>query len=237
MFVFILLISSVLCGVQNLSASGTAESSEQTVTVTGRGSVSAAPDIVSLNLGVQSSNSDLNTAIEDNNLRIKKIIDVMRIFNVPESDYSASNFSVYYQPPFNSGTGMTEGVYNVNNNIFIKIKNISLIGEFIQQALNAGANQFYGLDYGIGNTEPLLKKARKLAVDNALALAEETAAYAGLRVGKIISIEETAGYGPGFLYGPMQGEGIWPPPGSNSIITTPSEKSIEVMMKIRVSMK
>ena len=230
--IIILLISAALITIQNTFAEGQKESLQRTITVNGTGAVAAAPDTVRLNLGVQSMNRDLNTAIDDNDRRINAIIEVIRDYGIDENDFNTSNFSVYYQQPYNPETSPEEGVYNVNNNIFIELQNISEIGDFIEDALSAGANQFYGLEYSIKDSEPLIKEARKLAIEDAVALAEETAGYAGLTIGDIISIQEEPYYGA-----PLFAEGLGGVKRSNSLITVPGEKTIEKHVTLKIELK
>ena len=168
----------------------------------------------------------------DNNGRINRIIGVIEKYGIPETDYQSSNFSVYYQQPYGD-MQPSEGNYNVNNNIFVEIKNIDVIGNFIQDALNAGANQFYGLEYAISNPEPLLKEARKLAIEKALELGAETAGYAGLETGEVLSIEETPYYGGGPLYAAEMSAGR----SSNGITTVPGEKKIEIRVTLKLKLK
>ncbi|MDC7126728.1 MAG: SIMPL domain-containing protein, partial [Spirochaetales bacterium] len=76
--IFILFIYLIILGTQVVFASDSNNENPRTITITGHGSASAAPDIVRLNLGVESYNSDLNMAITDNNDRINKIISVIK---------------------------------------------------------------------------------------------------------------------------------------------------------------
>ncbi len=227
--VFLLIISSFFFAVQSAAAEGEIEIPQRSITVRGEGSVSAAPDIVRLNLGVQSMNSNLSAAIEDNNSRINLIIEVIEKYEIDAADFSTSNFSVYYQQPYNPEQSPENGVYNVNNNIFITLRDIEKIGNFIQDALDAGANQFYGLEYAVSEPDPLRKDARKLAVEDAKTLALETAEMAGVSLGRIISIEETPWYG-GM---PMYSEGFGGLKTSNSLITAPGEKIIDAQVTVK----
>ncbi|MDC7227832.1 MAG: SIMPL domain-containing protein [Spirochaetales bacterium] len=227
----IVIIAAVFISTQNVIAEGRAEYENRGITVRGIGEISAAPDVVRLTLGVQSMNADLNVAINDNNSRIDRIINVIQDYGIPESAYRTSNFSVYYQQPYNNGMTPDNGTYNVNNSIFVELSNIELIGGFIEDALNAGANQFYGLEYAISNPEPLMKEARRLAIENALELAGETAGYAGLSIGNIISMEEQA-YGSG----PMYAAEMSAARGANSIVA-PNQKTIQVQVTIRLELE
>ncbi len=226
----LMILAAVFFAAQAVSAEGQHEDGQRIITVTGTGKVSAAPDVVRLNLGVQSVNSDLNSAIEDNNTRIADIISVIEEYGIPSADFRTSNFSVYYQQPY--GDSNTAGTYNVNNSIFVEMKDIDRIGNFIEDALGAGANQFYGLDYAISDPEPLMKKARELAVKNAIELADETAGYADLAIGKIISMEEMQNYAGGPVYVAEMSMAR----GSNSI-AAPTEKTIQVQITIKIELK
>ena len=204
----------------------------RSITVRGIGSVAAAPNIVRLNLGVQSFNKDLTLAIADNNDRIDRLITVIEGYGIPETDYRTSNFSVFYQQPYSPEKAPEDGTYNVNNNIFIELEELENIGEFIQNALQAGANQFYGLEYTVSEPEQYVSEARRLAIDNALELAEETAGFAGLATGEIISIEEQQSYNGGPMYAMEMSAGR----GANSIVT-PSEKLIQVFITLEIELK
>ena len=231
-FYMSVILIGFLLSIQAVFSEGELEQTERSITVRGVGSFAAAPDTVRLNLGVQSMNKDLNAAIDDNNRRIKAVIEIIRAYKIPDTDFSTSNFSVYYQQPYNPESSPEDGIYNVNNNIFIELQDIDKIGSFIEQALSAGANQFYGLEYSIRDSEPLKKEARKLAIENALKLAEETASYANLSLGEIISIEEAPWYG-----GAMYAEGYGGMSNSNSLITVPGEKKIETQVTLVIELE
>ncbi|MBI9105753.1 MAG: SIMPL domain-containing protein [Spirochaetales bacterium] len=229
----LLIIAALSTTVQNVYSEGSMEHPVKTVTVKGLGRVSAAPDIVRLNLGVQSFDSNLSSAIADNNSRMAGIMVVLKKYSIPESDYRTSNFSVYYQPPYGAENSQEEGTYHVNNNIFVEFNDIDQIGGFIDEALSAGANMFYGLDYGIKNTENLIKEARKLAVLNAIELADEMAETAGVTTTGIISIEELQYYGGDLIFSADMGART----GSNSITTIPGKKPIEVQVQLVIGIK
>ena len=220
-------------GLQTIAAEGQMEEPQATITVRGTGSVAAAPDVVRLNLGVQTMHKDLSIAITDNENRIKAVIGVINEYGISETDYSTSNFSVYYQQPYGQDSRPEDGTYNVNNNIYIEVTDIEKIGGFIQDALSAGANQFYGLEYAISDPEPLMKQARRLAVENAAALAAETAGLSDMKVDAVISIEETPYYGGGMYFAERSVKAM----DSNSITTIPGEKSVETQVTIVYSLR
>lgn len=219
-FTLVLICVLIFLG-QNVFADE-AFSGKRTITVVGTGRASSPPDIVSLSLGVHSVDANLESAINDNNSRINKIIEVIKKYGIDEKNYNTSNFSVHYQQPYDK----IEGAYNVNNNIYIEIDNIKKIGGFIQETLTAGANQFFGLEYSVKNTTPLMKKARKLAIKNAKNLALETADIAGVALGNILSIKESP-YRGVRAYSLKDSFTLAEASGANSVTTVPGEKIVE----------
>src|SRR3972149_1825020 len=80
---------------------------ERSITVPGRGEVLVAPDVVSVNLGVQTRNADVAAAVEENNLVAAAIMEAARQMGVADSDMQTSYFSVYPQPVYDQFGGLT----------------------------------------------------------------------------------------------------------------------------------
>jgi hypothetical protein len=91
--------ASMLSGAATASADPT-PSSTNTVSVSGTGRVSATPDVMHVDLGVQRSDKDLNTALNAANADIARIKDVLSKHGVKDADIQTSQLSInqHYGP-------------------------------------------------------------------------------------------------------------------------------------------
>lgn len=168
----------------------------RTITVSGQGTASGAPDMATINTGVTTKDPVAKEALARNSRAMKKIIELLKSRNIGDKDIQTSGFSVYpeYRRQPRSGgaqSNVIEG-YRVSNNVSVKVRNISRLGEILDALVEAGSNQISGVSFSVSEPRPLLDEARKQAVDDARGRAELYAAATGVRVGKVISISEQA---------------------------------------------
>ncbi len=173
------------------------------ITVVGQGTVTAAPDIATVVLGVNVSAPTVEQAMEDATARMEKIMAALKKLNISEKDITTSNYSIYYEEPpryeMPAATKGTEqapaGVYRVSNMVTVKIRKLDQVGELIDAAVSAGANSLWGVDFNLENKAELEAQARAKAVDHARQRAEELAKLAGVQVGGVVQISEVIGGG------------------------------------------
>ncbi len=181
----------------------------RTITVVGQGSISAAPDIAAVVLGVNVSAATVEQAMEDASNRMDKIMAALKKLNISDKDITTSNYSIYYEEPpryempavskGTEGTGETPaGVYRVSNMVTVKIRKLDQVGELIDAAVTAGANSLWGVNFDLEDRTELEAKARAKAVENARLRAEELAKLAGVKVGGVVQISEVIGTGGGY---------------------------------------
>lgn len=86
-----------------------------------------------------------------------------------------------------------QGRYRVNNMVRITIRDLPNVGAVLDAAIRAGANQVYGVNFGVTDTEELERRARLLALEDAEKKAEHIAQDRGLTLKGIRSIDESKG--------------------------------------------
>ena len=85
------------------------------------------------------------------------------------------------------------GVYRVNNMVQVTLRDMAAVGDVIDAAVEAGANNVWGVSFDLENTDALEEQAREAAVNNARARAESLAELNGVEVGEVIAISEVIG--------------------------------------------
>jgi uncharacterized protein len=163
--------------------------------VSGEGKEVVVPNIAEIRIGVISEGQDLTTLQKENSEKMNRIINFLKEKGIDEKNIQTENYLVtpkydYSKPPYRI-VG-----YTISQNLKVKVRDLSKIGEILSQAVNYGANNVYGPNFTIDDKEVYLEKAREKAIKNAKEKAEKIAKTAGFKLGKIVSIYESSPYEP-----------------------------------------
>jgi uncharacterized protein len=150
----------------------------RSITVTGEGEASGAPDQASVSAGVQILAETVIEATRENESIIGKIMEALDEQN-------------YQEPGQNRISG-----YRVSNVVTVKIDDIDKVGDVLAAVINAGANSIHGIQFGVKDTKALEQQAREAAMADARARAESLARLAGVQLGEVLSISTSYGAGP-----------------------------------------
>ena len=86
-------------------------------------------------------------------------------------------------------------VYRVSNTVDVKIRDLAKVGVVLDAAMAAGANNIWGVQFGLDIPDALEAKAREKAAANARSKAEALAKLQGVSLAGVISISEPMGGG------------------------------------------
>lgn len=164
----------------------------RTITVTGFGSASGAPDVAYISLGVQFNDADPTAAFNRVNTGIAAVREAMLEMGIDERDLQTSGFNMWVQEMYDpSGMATGNRTYNATNMLNITVRDISRAGDVITAGINAGANMINSLNFNISDPSGLAQEARVEAVADARARAEQLAGLLGLTVGDVVRIDES----------------------------------------------
>jgi uncharacterized protein len=179
-----------------------------TISVSGYGEATGAPDLGSIQVGFSISNSSISAAISESNVTVEAITDAVVALGVDPVDVQTSNFSVWPEERYDPATGLPTGekTYRVENTIGIKVRELDLMPKVIEAALSSGANNLYGLNFSIDDDAELAAQARVNAVADARLRAEQLAQELGVSLGPARIASEV--YGGGGIYFPEAAMGL-----------------------------
>ena len=165
------------------------------VSVSGVGETSGAPDMVSIQLGIMEAGPDVGESVDAVNAVTGAIRDAALALGLEETDLQTVNYSVWPEERYDPETGFPTGdrTYRVESTLRITMRDVSLLGEMIEAGLDAGANNVYGINFGLQEVSELQAEARREAVADARLRAEQLAEGMGLVLGEVISVNEGAG--------------------------------------------
>jgi uncharacterized protein YggE len=171
------------------------------IRVAGTGEVSAAPDTAHLSAGVVSEAASAAEAVRANGAAMERVLAALDTAGIAKQDVQTSGFSVwpvYAESAGPAGPPRITG-YRVSNQVSVRVVGVEKVGGVLDQLVASGANEVGGVSFSIGEPAPLLDEARKRALADARRKAELYAASAGVRLGRLLRIEETGAGGPGPL--------------------------------------
>ena len=171
---------------EEASAVGIAE--DATISVTGTGSSSITPDGAVLYVGVETSAESSKEAQSGNAETINAVIEALVDAGVEEKDITTSSFDIYSDYDYVDGSSVFAG-YRVSTMLTVSNLEIDMVGDLIDLAVDAGANDIDGISYTYSDAEEAYDQALEAAIDRAYAKAELLAGKAGGTL-EVVSIEE-----------------------------------------------
>lgn len=192
---FLVLFSLFFVKFFNLSypLSVTSSNISSELSVVGEGKVDARPDTVNVDAGIVVNASptveEVQKSINDIN---NKIIGALDKLMIAKGDIKTTNYSIY--PNYDQANHITG--YNGNVTVSVKVRDIDKVSQVIEEMTRAGANQIQGTNYSIDKPEKFREEARNLAIQNAKEQAQKLANNLGIKLGRVVNIVESSGYGP-----------------------------------------
>ncbi|MDD2753416.1 MAG: SIMPL domain-containing protein [Candidatus Portnoybacteria bacterium] len=172
---------------------------KNTISVSGEGKVVAKPDISQVSLSVISDAATVAAAQKDNTDKMNKITQAMKDLGVKEEDLKTTSYSVMPRYQYISGRSDIIG-YEVVQNLDVKIRDLTKVGDVLSKAATAGANQVGSLTFTFDNPEAQQNEARAKAIEQAKQKAGDLAKSLGVSLGKITSFNESSAGQPIPMY-------------------------------------
>lgn len=182
-----------LAGIAALAATPALGADPRTISMAGHGEVRSAPDMAQVTAGVTTSATTAAQALAANTARMKTVFAALQKLGIPEKNIQTVNFSV--SPQYATGNNEAPRLtgYQVNNDVSVRLEDVTRLGSALDALVGAGANQMNGISFDIREPAPLLDKARARAIADARQRAETYAKAAGVTLGPIQSISESGG--------------------------------------------
>jgi uncharacterized protein YggE len=173
-----------------------------TITVVGEGKVTLEPDIARVTIGVETIADTVREASDQNNATVDAVLAALAAQGIAEEDMQTSGFSIFAER-FGPEGPLAEGDvrYRVSNNVMVTIRDLETVSAVLDAAIEAGANNIYGIEFKVDDPGESESEARAAAIDDANAKAAELAELAGVPLGSIVSVSEVIGAGGGFYAG------------------------------------
>jgi uncharacterized protein YggE len=162
------------------------------VNVTGEGKVKVVPDQVAISISVETKGTNSADVKKENDTKIDAALKTIKRYIVKE-DFQTQRVALnpnydYEKKKYN---------YIATQTVVILLKDLSKYDALMEELVNTGINRIDNVEFKSSKILQLQSDARKLAVKDAKAKAEDFVFALGQKVGKAVAISDNSqGYNP-----------------------------------------
>lgn len=178
--------------VAGLATAAAADDAVARLTVSGEGSVSVAPDQVTLRVGVQQQRETAADAVADMSEAMSAMLRNLGGAGIPEEDIQTVDvgLSPVYSRDSDGGARKLEA-FSAGTTLVVVLRDTAMAGDVLDLVVSAGGNRLQGITFGLQDPAIAADAARSDAVADAMRRATLLATAAGVTLGPIHAITET----------------------------------------------
>lgn len=182
---------------------------QRLLTVTGSAEVQAVPDMATVSIGTRTEAQTARGAMDATAAAIAAVTDRLTAEGIEARDLQTGQVAVnpvWDSRSYSDSRPRVTG-FEATITLTVRVRDLDALGAILDAAIGDGANTLGGLAFGVADPAPLLSEARRGAVADARAKAEEMAAAAGITLGPVQSLTETGRASPGPMMMEMSARG------------------------------
>ena len=188
--ILVALFSSILgAGIPAFSAEQVKE--RKTITVQGSSSVTAAPTIAYVSIGVTTFNKNAASAQGENAVKMDRVYKTLASLGIKKDKIKTLNYNISPRYDYKNNVATLAG-YNVINSIRVTVMDLKKVSDVLDMTVKEGVNQSNSISFGVTDEErdKLYLQALSQAVVNAKEKANTIATAAGITISKPANIIE-----------------------------------------------
>jgi uncharacterized protein YggE len=166
---------------------------EHTVTVSGTGEISVAPDVADVVLGVMAQKPTAAEAQSAAATSMTAVAAAVKKSGVADKDIVTINLNL--SPVYDYGSGSSAPRltgYQYANTVKVTVRIITSVASVVDGAVAAGATTVSGISFRLDDPKAVQAQARQLAMNDARTKADALASAAGVSVKGVATIAEAA---------------------------------------------
>ena len=234
-FVAVVMITMLsACGSLPVANNTVSPQNLRTINVNGSGKVYLVPDVAYIYIGVRTQADGVGDALNENNSQAQKIASALKEMGIADKDIQTTAFNVYPQQEYSPEGTIIRTYYVVENTVYVTVRDLTKLGETLDTVVRSGANSINGISFDVQDRAKAESDARKMAIADARARADEIAAAAGVQVGDVQTISVYSNNAPMPMYdakgGGMMAEASQVPVAAGQMVIT-ADASVTFLIK------
>lgn len=172
------------------SSQAFAASEPRSINVSGSAEIKVVPDLILLDVGVESRHAQLDQAKRSNDENLAKALAFLKRSGVPDKDVQTDFISI--EPSYHHDYSSTKPqIYIVRKSIGIKLTRIGELEDVLTGLLSSGVQYVHGIEFRTSQLRKHRDAARALAIQAAKEKADALAAELGVRRGPVLNVSES----------------------------------------------
>ena len=174
---------------------------QRQIAVTGEAQIQVPPSLAMITLGVTDEADQAVDAMRTVSKSMVAVIDRLHRAGLDPDDMQTQQISV--SPNWSRAGSLSSSnerkitSFTASNTLQVRVRDLDSLGEILDQVLQAGANEFRGLQFGVADPAEVQNQIRGTAVKDAIRKAEQLAQAAEVTLGLVLSITDHGGGGGG----------------------------------------
>jgi uncharacterized protein YggE len=166
--------------------------------VTGVGRSSAAPDVMTVDIGISVLAATVAEARSLATTKAQSLIATLKDAGLTDEDIQTARYSIHPEYDHIEGQQRLRG-YRVSNDLQVMLRDLASAGAILDAATGAGGDEvtINNVSFSIEDQTAVRDQAREAAWSDAVARAEHLARLSGRSLGDVVEIVETTGRPPG----------------------------------------
>lgn len=153
-------------------------------------SVSVKPDEARIQIGVVTQAPTASAAASQNAVALQKALDELKAAAGPKAEVKTVSYSL--TPTYDSARTHTIKSFTAANIVEVVTGDLSTVGKIIDAATQAGANEVRSLQFTVRDQAQARSQALRKAAQQARSDAEAMASALGVKLGKVIYLDQTS---------------------------------------------
>ena len=176
------------------------------ISVNGEAVVNVKPDKIIVTFGIETWDTDIMVAKQNNNEILKKAVVAIKELGIPEKEIQTDHLSI--DPRYKDDYRKENFIgFFVRNTFVVTLTEPNKVEDLVTTVLLTGVNYLHGIDFQTTEFKKYREQARVLALKAAREKAEKMAAVMNQSVGEPIQINDNSGGSPWGYYSSWSGWG------------------------------
>lgn len=158
------------------------------INVSGEGKIKVTPDYAIINIGVENVGADATEVKKKNDATVDAVIKYLKGFKLPASDYQTKQVFLSRTYDYNR----KKNNFTASQQISITLKDLTKYDALMMGLVDTGINNIQGVEFKATKLAQYESEARKAAVVDAKAKAQDFASALGQKVGKAILVSDNS---------------------------------------------
>lgn len=221
----------------NYQAKSLEQQNVNQITVSGEGKIYAKPDVALVSLGVSTEAATVAEVTKSNTEKMNAVIEAIKALKVDEKDIQTTNYNLNPLYNYTDKLGRVFQGYSLDQNIQVKIRDFTVIGDVLSKATEKGSNLVGNLQFTIDDPEQYKDQARAKAIEQAKLRAKNLSAESGVKLGKLINVFENSSAPYYAAYDMNKGIGGGIAPMAATPTVQPGQQEITVTINLTYQVK